>query len=307
MLKPEHLLTLREVVQTGSFAKAANRLGYTASAVSQQMAALEKELGVALFERSARAIVPTHAAQVVARHGEPVLTEIERLMHAAGATRDRSTPTLRLGLFPSAAEVALPELLARLGDEERRGLRISIAEPSQLVPSLGAAGGLDAAIVYQVGQAGLSWPSSLKRRWIAEDPYVIAYPRAWGNTPTAPFEAADFAELPWILNHSGSGDESVIAALFARWDLYPHVVSRCDDYNATIRMVAAGFAAAPLPRLALADIPDEVELLPAPWLNLSRSITGLVRADFSNPYLPGLFERFAQIVTEFDSAYPGRG
>ena len=83
MLRPEHLVTLREVLRLGSFAQAANRLGYTSSAISQQMAALEREVGVTLFHRSARSIVPTEAAHTLARHSSVVLTEIDRLIAAA--------------------------------------------------------------------------------------------------------------------------------------------------------------------------------------------------------------------------------
>ena len=83
MVNPVHLRTLLEVTRLGSFAAAAARLGYTASAVSQQMSALERDTGVRLFQRSARSVVPTEAAMVMARHAAKVLTDIEALMAAA--------------------------------------------------------------------------------------------------------------------------------------------------------------------------------------------------------------------------------
>ncbi|MFI6600415.1 LysR family transcriptional regulator [Nonomuraea sp. NPDC050536] len=183
MLKPEHLLTLREVIQRGSFAAAANRLGYTASAVSQQMAALEREIGVRLFHRSAHSVLPTGAAEVMARHATTVLNDIDRLVAATQAAHRNTERQVRLGVFPSFGLNVLGEAIGRLPAGDRTGFRISVAEPSQLIPHLGESGELDAAIVYQVGNSGLSWPTSVDRRWIAEDRFRVVLPRAWLSTP----------------------------------------------------------------------------------------------------------------------------
>ena len=108
MVNPVHLRTLVEVIRLGSFAAAAARLGYTASAVSQQMSALERDAGVVLFQRSARSISPTEAAIVMTRHAAKVLTDIEALMAAASRTEDATSQELRLGIFPSLATYVLP-------------------------------------------------------------------------------------------------------------------------------------------------------------------------------------------------------
>lgn len=306
MLKPEHLVTLREVMQLGSFAKAANRLGYTASAVSQQISALERETGVQLFHRTARAIVATEAAETMVRHSGTVLAEIDRLMAAAGQTQQQSGRVLRVGTFPSFAMLVVPQLLRRLGPAQRRGLRVQVAEPSQLIPGLGSGGDLDVAIVYQVGQAGLAWPSSLQRHWIGEDPFLIAYPRCWSNTPTPPYPVEQFADLPWVLNVPGSGDATVIDGLFARWELHPQVVARCDDFNATMSLVRAGMGAAPLPQIALsAGVPSEIDVINAPWLNLSRSLTALVRPDRSTSEVMTLLHLLGDVVQELQQPLAG--
>lgn len=299
MLKPEHLVTLREVVRVGSFAKAANRLGYTPSAISQQMSALEHEMGVVLFERTPRAVIPTEAALAVARRSSAVLTEIDRLVSAAGQAQEQSGRVLRVGSFPSFAMLVIPHLFGRLSPVSRRGLRVTVGEPSQLIPHLGSSGDLDVALVYQVGQAGLSWPASLQRHWIAEDPFVIAYPQCWQNTPVQPYSVTQFADLPWILNLPGSGDSSVLDGIFSRRELNPHVVARCDDFIATMRMVAAGVGAAPMPHLALlSGVPDGIDLVRASWLNLSRSITALIRPGIEGAALTLLLDTVAEIVQE---------
>ena len=101
MVNTVHLRTLLEVTRRGSFAAAAANLGYTASAVSQQMSALERETGAKLFERSARSVQPTETALVMSRHAAKVLTDIDALLAATARSQDTSTQEIRLGIFPS--------------------------------------------------------------------------------------------------------------------------------------------------------------------------------------------------------------
>lgn len=292
MLKPEHLITLREAVRLGSFSQAANRLGYTASAVSQQITALERELGVQLFERTPRAIIPTESAATVLQHSGAVLAAIDRLVQSADQPVHGDHRIVRLGVFPSLASSALPRLLAELPEPRRRALWIRIAEPSELIPNLGSGGELDLAIVYQVGQSGLSWPSALVRHWLAEDPYCIVYPRCWESRPLPTGQIEDFVNLPWIMNTPGTGDAKVIDGMFARWQLRPKVAGVSDDIHTTMTLVAAGLGAAVLPRLAvIATETSGVEVYAPAWLNISRSVFGLYRPGSTDPALVDLLDR----------------
>ena len=81
MLNPVHLRTLVEVVKTGSFAEAARRLGYTSSAVSQQISAFERAVGVTLFEREAHSIRPASAALLIADRGGELLAAFDGFEH----------------------------------------------------------------------------------------------------------------------------------------------------------------------------------------------------------------------------------
>ncbi|MER7128292.1 LysR family transcriptional regulator [Streptosporangium saharense] len=290
MLKPEHLRTLREVVQLGSFAAAANRLGYTASAVSQQMAALERKTGVRLFERSAHSVLPTDAAEVLARHAEIVLVDIERMVAAVQAAHRNSERQIHLGIFPSFADV-LTGVLCAMDPRERAGIRVSVAESSQLIPRLGAGGEMDAAIVYQLGNHGLSWPSTLERRWVAEDRYKLVLPRQWSDL--APDRVEQLTDLPWIMHHPGSSDASFLDGVFARWDLRPRVVCHSDDFKVTMAMIEAGMGAALVPDLALRRHGRDVLVADVPWLNTSRSIFTLLRPDRETARLRSLLEALA--------------
>ena len=280
MVNPVHLRTLLEVTRLGSFAAAAARLGYTASAVSQQMSALERDTGVRLFQRSARSVVPTDAAMVMARHAAKVLTDIEALMAAASKTQDTTSQELRLGIFPSLATYVLPRILRSpawkgLGID----LRVSVAEPAQTIQGLRTGGDLDVALVYQVGQSGLAWPHTINRQWIGDDNFRVVLPAGWGFRTDAKVAADHLSDMPWIMHHPGTSDATVIERLFAGCNLHPRVVAYSDDFHASLEMAAAGLGAALVPELALLHRPAGVVVLDVPEIRLARNVFALLIND----------------------------
>jgi DNA-binding transcriptional LysR family regulator len=276
MVNPVHLRTLLEVIRLGSFAAAAARLGYTASAVSQQMSALEKDTGTVLFERSARSVLPTEAAVVMARHAAKVLTDIDALLAAAARTQAGTEPELRLGIFPSLATHVLPRLLqSRRWRDLGLSLRVSVAEPGQTIHGLRTGGELDVALVYQVGQGGLAWPSTIDRQWIGDDNFRVVLPESWGIRPGASVTAGQLTDMPWILHHPGTSDAVVIERLFASCNLHPRVVASCDDFNASLQLAASGLGAALVPELAMTGGAEGVVVLDVPEIRLARSIFAL--------------------------------
>ena len=277
MVNPVHLRTLVEVVRLGSFAAAATRLGYTASAVSQQMSALERDTGVDLFHRSAKSILPTEAAVVMTRHASKVLTDIEALMAAATRTHDVTSQELRLGIFPSLATYVLPKILEKPAWKDLGiDLRVSVAEPSQTIQGLRTGGELDLALVYQVGQSGLAWPHTLNRQWIGDDNFRVVLPAAWGIRTDAKMAADHLSEMPWIVHHPGTSDATVIERLFASCNLHPRVVAYSDDFHASLEMAAAGLGAALVPELALQSRPPGVVVLDVPEIRLARNVFALL-------------------------------
>ncbi|MEN8582163.1 LysR family transcriptional regulator [Arthrobacter sp. KBS0703] len=280
MVNPVHLRTLLEVTRLGSFAAAASRLGYTASAVSQQMSALERDTGVHLFQRSARSVVPTEAATVMARHAAKVLTDIEALMAAASKTHDTTSQELRLGIFPSLATYVLPRILK---NPQWKGLgidlRVSVAEPAQTIQGLRTGGDLDVALVYQVGQSGLAWPHTINRQWIGDDNFRVVLPSGWGFRTDAKVAADHLSDMPWIMHHPGTSDATVIERLFASCNLHPRVVAYSDDFHASLEMAAAGLGAALVPELALRHRPAGVVVLDVPEIRLARNVFALLIND----------------------------
>ena len=306
LINPVHLRTLVEVTRLGSFAAAATRLGYTASAVSQQMSALERDTGVDLFQRSARSIHPTEAALVMTRHAAKVLTDIEALMAAASRTHDATSQELRLGIFPSLATYVLPLILRnpawkKLGID----LRVSVAEPAQTIQGLRTGGELDVALVYQVGQSGLAWPHTVNRQWIGDDEFRVVLPAAWGFRADAKVAADHLSDMPWIVHHPGTSDAAVIERLFASCNLHPRVVAYSDDFHASLEMAAAGLGAALVPELALRHRPAGVVVLDVPEIRLARNVFALLINDKQTARVQLFVELLADTLHSLGTAGKG--
>ncbi len=303
MVNPVHLRTLLEVVTHKSFAAAAVALGYTPSAVSQQMSALERDTSTMLFARSAKSIEPTPAALTMVRHAKRVLTDIDALM-AATSTPDldpsgKPLQELRIGIFPSLATFALPRLLGSK-DWDRLGiaLRVNVGEPHQTITGLRRDGELDLALIFQVGQAGLAWPAQLERQWLGDDQFRVVVPAAWKLDGASVFSAGQLADMPWIMHHPGTSDATVISRLFAAFNIHPRVVAHCDDFNASLHMAAAGLGAALVPELAMLQAPEGIQVIDAPEIRLARSIFALRPEGRDNPKTGVFMDRLTKVLAE---------
>ncbi|MBC9926456.1 MULTISPECIES: LysR family transcriptional regulator [unclassified Leucobacter] len=302
MLNPSHLRTLVVVIEQGSFVAAANRLGYTPSAVSQQMAALEASAGVALFERTARSVRPTVAAQLMAQRSTTVLAELEAIQEAVNAAKSASGESLeelRLSVYPSLVHALSPFLAQLTGaDGHSSRLRLSVRDPSLSVKALVDGEDIDVSVVYRVENTGLSWPKTLQSVAVGEDPYLFVVPRSWGlhHSPQVAVEA--LAGRPWVLHHTGSSDSVIIESLFAAHGLRPQIVARADDFAVSLRLAGSGIAGAYVPRAALNAVPADAVVLNVPDVHLSRSVWALVAP--TAPHL--LTQSLLQVLREIHRA-----
>lgn len=148
MLNPVHLLTLDKVLSSGSFAEAASQLGYTASAVSQQMAALEKGTGLVLFERLPQGVRPTSSARYLAEVGAEIVVSLTALERNAAALCNGVRGRIRLGSFTTASARILPPAIVEFGAAYPAvEIELEEGEPGDLLPSL-LDGNLDLLVVY---------------------------------------------------------------------------------------------------------------------------------------------------------------
>src|SRR5262245_2073519 len=195
MLDTRRLLVLREVAAHGSVSGAADALGYTPSAVSQQLAALEREAGSPLIERRGRGIALTETARLLLPHAHDVLAALERADATLAQTASELTGTVRLASFPTATRALLPPALATMRETHPR-LRIELIElePHESLPAL-ALGRVDVAVAHEYDLVGRDAVRDLRRAEILREPMLLAERE---DAARGPARLADYAARDWI-------------------------------------------------------------------------------------------------------------
>ncbi|WP_034519416.1 LysR family transcriptional regulator [Actinomadura rifamycini] len=244
-LDPVLLRTFVAVADLGSFTAAASAGGYTQSAVSRQIAALEDLCGVELFARGARGVRPTPAAEHLLPHARALLDRLADTARALDGLRRLDAGTLRIGAFPTANVALVPDALARLR-ARHPGVRVVLREDltERLAPMLDA-GDLDIAVV---STHKVPAPAGDPVR-LLDDELLVALPH---DHPLAarrrvPLDA--LADDPWIV----ADDPAAVAALHARCEaagFTPRTPLRAAEWISKLGLVAAGFGVTFVPSLA---------------------------------------------------------
>ena len=262
MLDVRRLRVLREVAARGSFSGAAEALAFTQSAVSQQIAALEREAGATLVERGPRGIRLTEAGQALVRHADAVLARLDDAEQELAAIAGLRGGRLRLGSFPSAGVTLVPQAVAafraRYPDVE---LRLVEAEPEEALPLL-RAGEIDLTLAYDYEPVPEPPAPDLERTPLLADPLEVVLPRGHRLAGRASIAVEELDEEPWITGpFPGSCARMTLHACRAR-GFEPKVAFESNDCQTMQAFVAAGVGVALLPRLGLSPLNDAVEVRP---------------------------------------------
>jgi DNA-binding transcriptional LysR family regulator len=255
-----HLAALNAVAEEGSFRGAAAKLGYTQSAISQQIATLERLVGAKLLERPGgpRAVSLTDAGRLVLRHAEAIMARLKAAEADVAAIVDGAVGRLRVGTFQSAGARIVPALLRRFG-EEWPGVEVQLEESASDPVLLSALerGDLDLTFAMPPLQEGPFEMVELMR-----DPWVLLVPR---SSPLAdrrdPPTLREVAALPLIAPRLCASLEQIHAHFRAR-GLEPNYVYHLDENNIVHGMVAAGSGFALIPELAVDQNDERVVVVP---------------------------------------------
>jgi DNA-binding transcriptional LysR family regulator len=257
-IEVRHLAALQAVADAGTFRGAADRLGYTQSAISQQIATLERLTGAKLVERPGgpRAVSLTDAGRLVLRHAEAIIARLKAAEADVAAMLDGNAGTLRVGTFQSVGARIVPDLLRRFGaawpgvDVE---LEESAADPVLLTAV--ERGELDLSFAMPPLAEGPFAMVELMR-----DPWVLLVPHDSPlKTRRDPLPLREVASLPLIAPRLCASLEQIHAHFRSR-GLEPNYVYHLDENNIVHGMVAAGAGIALIPKLAV-DPNDERVLM----------------------------------------------
>lgn len=257
MLDVRRLRVLREVARHGSLAAAADALSYTPSAVSQQIAALEREAGMALLERRGRGVVLTEAGHTLVEHAEAILRQLEAAETALQELADLRRGQLRMASFATAGATVLPRAVdlfrARHPEIE---LTVASASPAQSVAWL-REGRLDLALTVDLAGPPAEGVSVTH---LFDDPFRLAIRRDHGLCRASEIRLKQLEDETWIdVPITLSGGKALRLAC-EKAGFEPKVSFESDDYTAIRELVGAGAGLALLPELALCPPHDEVVL-----------------------------------------------
>jgi DNA-binding transcriptional LysR family regulator len=274
-LDVRRLRVLRELAARGTIAATAEALGYTPPAVSQQLAQLEREAGVALLERNGRRRRLTPAGQELVARTDTILRELEAAEAALARTTTDVAGVLRFAAFPSGHRRLLP---AALADLATRHPDLSVTshemEPEDSLPALKLAE-LDVALAQDYPFAPLAPDPALERTHLLDDPIAVALPAE--RAPDGPVDLATLAHEPWIAGREGTFCHAVVLHAARAAGFEPRLAHLTNDFSVAYAIVAAGGAVGLVPRLA-GDPPPGVALRPALGQRLGRRIYAVVRA-----------------------------
>jgi len=262
MLDVRRMKVLREVAARGSFSAAAEALSFTQSAISQQVAALERETGTKLVERGPRGIRLTQAGEVLVKHADAVLARLscaeEELQALAGLRGGR----LSLSTFQSAGATLVPRAIAafhqRYPDVE---LALTQAEPDDATAML-RGGELDLAIVYDFEGIPGGLDESLDKVHLIDDRYDLLVARDHPLADRARIRMADLADERWINSTEGCGCRQAVLHACLQVGFEPNVAFENDEILAVQALVANGMGVTLMPQLALTSVHPGVAVRP---------------------------------------------
>ncbi|MEU3404384.1 LysR substrate-binding domain-containing protein [Streptomyces sp. NPDC006670] len=281
MLDVRRLRLLRELARRGTIAAVAEALAYSPSAVSQQLAVLEREAGLPLLERTGRRVRLTPAAQNLVGHAEAVLERLEQADADLAEARSGLAGVLHVGAFPTATRALVPAALVHLA-RRHPALEPMVHEtdPAAVAHAV-RAGELDVALVHEYDFVPAPAEPGLATRPLYREAMYLAAPapppaaQPWaepdagpepraGSAAVAPEAAAAdqgallraHRDAPWITATPGTLCHTMTLRACQAAGFTPRVRHRIDEFATVLALVAAGQGVAVVPQLGMAGPPD---------------------------------------------------
>jgi len=262
----------RSVVASGSIQAAANNLGYTPSAVSQHVTALQRETGLALISRVGRGIEPTAAGRALALEIDGVLSRLGEVESVVGDLRAGRTGSLSIAYFASVGSAWMPAVVAAMMTEFP-SVRLDLALREDVPTDPASRSDLQIAV-----EQGAIHRPGLVAQHLLDDPYVAVVPVEHPLAERAEIDLVELAGDRWVDNDFARGwcRRNLIEACHAAGFSPPFHVE-AHDYPTAMAFVAAGIGVTVLPTLGARHLPPGVVVVPVVSPTPVRSIYALVR------------------------------
>jgi molybdate transport repressor ModE-like protein len=302
MLDVRRMKVLREVAARGSFSAAAEALSFTQSAVSQHVAALERESGATLVERGARGVRLTDAGRALVSHADAILARLECAEEELAAIAGLRGGRLRLACFQSAGATLVPRAVAVFHDRHPDvELSMVEAEPDVASERL-RSGDIDLALVYDFERIPGMLDDELELTPLIDDPYDLILPKGHALSSRRRLRLADLAEEPWVASSSDVGCRTITDRVCQDAGFEPRVAFEADETLAAQALVAAGVGVTLLPRLALATVHPAVEIRKLSDAPVRRIWSARVAGDYAAPATEAMLQILQNVAGDFSEA-----
>jgi DNA-binding transcriptional LysR family regulator len=301
MLDVRRMRVLREVAVRGSFSAAAESLSFTQSAVSQQIAALEREAGTTLVQRSARGVRLTEAGEAVVRHTEAIMARLAEADAELEAIAGLRGGRLRMAAFESAGATLMPLAIAKFRAEHPAvELSMSLSEPEDCIPQL-RSGELDLAIVFE--SAVTNADDGIHRLHLIEDPMYLVLPRDHPLANRRRVRLADMAGEAWIGGQPDCECNRLMTRACAIAGYEPRIAFETDDYTAMQGFVAAGVGVSLIAELGLTTVRDDIVVRD---LGRDTPVRQIFAATLAEGYRSPATQAMLEILRDVASRYESR-
>lgn len=262
MLDMRRLRVLHAVSAHRSVTAAAAALGYSAPAVSQQLAALERDVGMKLTERSGRGIRLTPAADILVAHTDALLTQLDAAESDLAALQNQAVGRVALAAFPSAAASIVPAAWAGLARSSPHvEIELTEMEPEESLPAV-RRGETDIAIAHEYDVLPRPIDPLFERRELLSDPVLIALP---ADSPAAagegPIRLRSLAGQAFLVPRANTSCAEMVQRACAGEGFVPRVAARASDFHVLLSLVGAGAGVTLVPRLAAHNVPPGLRLI----------------------------------------------
>jgi DNA-binding transcriptional LysR family regulator len=295
MLDVRRMKVLREVAAQRSFSAAAEALSFTQSAVSQHVAALEREAGTKLVERSPRAVRLTDAGRALVAHADAILARIEDAEEELAAIAGLRGGRLRLASFQSAGATLVPRAVAAF-HERHPGVDLGMveAEPDDASARL-RSGEIDLALVYDYEAITGMLDEELELTHLLDDRYDVVVPKDHSLAGRRALRLSSLADEPWIASTDACGCRQISERACQDAGFEMRVAFEADETMAAQALVAAGVGVSLLPRLALTTVHPAVV---ARSLGRDAPVRRVWAARLANGYRSPASEAMLQILRD---------
>ncbi|MDT0343843.1 LysR family transcriptional regulator [Streptomyces litchfieldiae] len=262
MLNIDRLRVLHAISHHGSVSAAADALHVTTSAVSQQMAKLERETGQRLLAKHGRGVRLTDAGRLLSEHAERILAQVEFAHADLEAQRGQVVGELVIGAFATASRGLFPPTLAALvAGHPRLRIHLREMEPDVALRDL-ERGDIDLAVVLDWYNRPLALPGGLARQTLLDDVADVAMPVTHPLAGREGVDLEDFADDPWVSWPPGAVCHEWLMFTLRGKGVEPRLIHTAVEHHTQLALVAAGLGVAVAPRLGRDPVPEGVALVP---------------------------------------------